>query len=1194
MYLKQIEIYGFKSFGSKAVIKFDNKVTGIVGPNGSGKSNIVDAVRWVLGEQRVKSLRGGKMQDVIFSGSEERKALGYAFVNITIDNSTGILPSDYEEVNVSRRLYRSGESEYYINKKAVRLRDVQELFMDTGLSREGYSIISQGKIESIVNNSAADRKLMIEEAVGIVKYKSRKKEATRKLERTQNNLVRLRDIVGELEKRLPSLKRSSRKAIKYLDYFNELKGQELNLFVHRADEYRADLEKTVSDRAVMQENMMQFERDIEILDTNYTELRELISGYDEKINSANEELHDFISTYENSKVEIEVNRNTIQMLKESITELEASQNELAEENRNYISSIEEMKESISQKEYEVKTIEEKIAVIDKEVKRLKRISDETEDAISRENVSLRTKERTLENRRNFLNESLTRMENNSFIRKTRIEEIAELEKRAEELEKADGYADLSGLEEKYEKLDDENNALLEKRYRIEEERADYRDGVLKMYNDIKLLKNQRDLLKGYEENKEGYRFGVKKLFERKQSDSSLESGVYGTVGDLIKVEPKYMEAVQKALGATIEHVVVKDERTAARAISLLKKNRWGRVTFLPSNIIRERRINGIENITKNARGYEGLGCDFVKYDRKYENIIRNALANVLVFDTLDHANAFAADTSHRYKIVTLDGEVLFPGGAMVGGRNRNDDRSLLSRKNQIEKLEKDIRKKIAEYNAEIKKSEEFDRRFTEIDALIKEKTDSLNDVTVKISRLEEKNRESEDALEDCYSQIEAKKAEIEKIEKANLKISEMNERDRTEIENLEREIGEKKKEIEDISKGLYKDRYLEVMEKNHEEEMKLVKEEETLRTMRVELSNLNEMRRKVVEESLSNARDINENHSQIEELKEKIEQAKGLDRDYESLRQGLDDRYQKLMDEKKKANEEFDRVDEKLKSLQEERYQLNDRINKLESREEKINIRMEHLQQGIMDDYNMTYAQAQEYRVEVDNMLEVEENVNELKGKIAKLGKNINLDSIEEYREVKERFEFLDGQKKDLEEAKENLLSVINDINTKMEEKFSTEFISINTEFNNVFSKLFNGGRAALELTDPENIMDSGIDIVVSLPKKKTKNISSLSGGEKSLTAIALILAILKLKPAPFCILDEIDAALDDANVARFCNYMKSIIEDNQFIIVTHRKITMGIADVLYGATMGSEGITRIVSVRLTDVREGGAIRNVN
>ncbi|MCR2032663.1 chromosome segregation protein SMC [Anaerofustis stercorihominis] len=1191
MYLKKVEIYGFKSFGQKVEIIFDNKVTGIVGPNGSGKSNIVDAIRWVLGEQRVKTLRGGKMEDVIFSGTEEKRALGYAFVSITIDNTTGILPSEYSEVNVSRRLYRSGESEYYINKNAVRLKDVHELFMDTGLSREGYSIISQGKIESIVNNSAVDRKLMIEEAVGIVKYKTRKNEALRKLDKTQNNLYRILDIISELEIRLPSLKRNSKKARKYIELSEELKGLELNLFVHKADKYKEELSKLDEDEKIMKDTLKEQEESISILDDKYSELKLKINTFDEQINNANKEIHDFISTYENSKVEVEVNKNKIEThlgnidsLKEGIIRLEEEKETIENKKKETISLLNEQEILFDELTKEYNKLKE-------EVERLKGISNETENAIQRENINLKTKERLLKDKEGLLSDSLNRIENNKFIKSKLEEENDNLEKNIEELENSLKNVNNSENEEKLDKLDDENNKLLEERYKIEEAKADFREELLDKYNRVKLLKGQKDILSGYEENKEGYKFAIKKIFEYSKSNSELKNEVYGTLGDLISVEEKYMDAIQKSLASTIEHVIVKNEATASKAIKALKQNKWGRITFLPHNIIKPREIYNLNSSITSAKGFEGIGSDLVKYDKKFENIIKNALGTLLIFDNLNNANDFAKKSGHKYKIATLDGEVLFPGGALVGGQNKRGDEGLLSRKNKIDKLENEIKQAVKDYNEHLKKGGLFDEKLREKDEELKIKAEEINKLTLIISKEEDKNRDKEDQLENLIKTFEDNKKKISNLKEADKKIHEMNERSKEEVKKLALEIEEKKDEISKISLGLYKDKYLEMATKLNNEQLKLYKEEEKLRNYNSSIYDLNKNIRDIEKSLLDSKKEIDENEENILILKEQIEQAKEIDNDYDRLKQNLDDNYKSLIEKKKENSEDFDRVNIELKNLQEERFALSERIQKLENKKDKTTLEFDYLQRGIVEDYNLTYSQAVEFKAPIENMLEIETKVRDLKSNIKKLG-NINVESIEEYKEVKERFEFLSEQKNDLENSKEELLHIIKDMNSKIEERFIKEFDNINIEFDNVFKKLFNGGSAKLILTNPDDIMESGIDIVAQPPKTKLKNISSLSGGEKSMTAIALIFAILKLKPAPFCVLDEIDAALDDANVARFCNYLKSIINDNQFIIVTHRKITMGIADVLYGATMGSEGITRIVSVKLKDIHEGGQIKN--
>lgn len=1188
MYLKKVEIYGFKSFGQKVEILFDNPVTGIVGPNGSGKSNIVDAIRWVLGEQRVKSLRGGKMEDVIFSGTEEKRALGYAFVSITIDNSSGILPSEYSEVNVSRRLYRSGESEYYINKNSVRLKDIQELFMDTGLSREGYSIISQGKIESIVNNSAVERKLMIEEAVGIVKYKSRKNEAIKKLDKTQNNLYRILDIISELEKRIPTLKRNSKKAREYIKLSDELKGIELNLFVHKADKYKEELSKIEEDEKIMRDTLTKQEESISVLDEKYSKLKLEVNSFDEEINNANKEIHDFISNYENSKVEVEVNKNKILTHTENIKSLKDGIIKLEEEKEQAVLSLNENKENKEKQEELFTKLQEEFSKLKQEVERLKGLSDETESAIEKENINLKTKERLLKDKESLLADSFNRIENNKFIITKLEEENKELKVEIEELEKQDFTSNNLKNEEKLEKLDDENNKLLEERYLIEEAKADYKENLLEKYNKVKLLKGQRDILTGYEENKEGYKFAIKKLFEFAKN-TSLSDEVYGTLGDLISVPDKYMDAIQKSLTSTVEHVVVKDESTAARAIKALKENKWGRITFLPHNIIKPREIYNLNSVITNAKGFEGVASDIVKYDKKFENIVKNALGTLLIFDNLKNANDFAKKSAHKYKIATLDGEVLFPGGALVGGQNKNNDRSLLSRKNEIEKLNKQIKEAVKDYNEYLKQSGSFDIKLKEKDEQLKLKADEINELTLIISKEEDKNREAEENLEKKIKTFEENKKKIENLKTSDEKILLMNEQSKEEIEQLNKEIEEKKDEISKIGLGLYKDKYLDMATKLNKEEINLYKQEEQLNRINTAIFELNKNIKNIELSTSESLKEIEENEENISLLNEQINKAKELDKDYDELKKNLDDKYASLIEKKKQSNEEFEEVNHNLKNLQEERYRLSEQIQKLENKKDKTNLEMDYLQKGIIEDYNLTYAQALEYKKPIENMLETETTVKDLKASIKKLG-NINVESIEEYKEVKERFEFLSEQKDDLEDSKGELLHIIKDMNSKIEERFLREFNNINKEFEEVFKQLFNGGEAKLILTNPDDIMESGIDIVASPPKTKLKNISSLSGGEKSMTAIALIFAILKLKPAPFCVLDEIDAALDDANVARFCKYLKSIIKDNQFIVVTHRKITMSIADVLYGATMGSEGITKIVSVKLKDIHEGGEI----
>lgn len=1184
MYLKKIEIYGFKSFGNKVEINFENDVIGIVGPNGSGKSNIVDAVRWVLGEQRVKSLRGSKMEDVIFSGTEEKRALGYAFVNITLDNTDQILPIDYSEVNISRRLYRSGESEYYINKNSVRLKDVQELFMDTGISKGGYSIIGQGQIESIVNNSAVERKLMIEEAVGIVKYKTRKNEAIKKLDKTDNNLVRILDIALELEKRLPSLKRNSKKAHKYLNLRDELKSIELNLFLHEMDRHNDDIKKYIEDKEILQKDLNKMNISIEELDKKYQHLKEETASFDELINNANSKIHDLINNYENSKIEIQVNESKIEnhnaninSINETIDEQESSINsklKLLEEIQDNL-EIEIKKEEQLNKEYE------KYKLYSKEIKEK---SENTSKTIDEINKQIEEKENKLFEKRKKLNFNINKEKNNDFIIEKLSEEIEILNTKLKESK--DTQKNINLLENS--KEEDLKKVTYEKEICIKEY-EDYKREVLNKYNDIKLLENERDLLLGYEENREGYKFAIRKLFEHSKNDTSFKDEIYGTLGDIINAKDKYLEAINRSLASNIEHVVVKNEKTATRAIELLKKNKWGRITFLPHNIIKGNSLNNIDSNITSSRGYIGIAADLVEYEPRFKDIVYSFLGRVLVFSNIDDANKFAKKSGYKYKITTLDGEVLFPGGALVGGKGSGKKEDLFSRKNKINNLKKAIKKAKSSYEELLEKREEFKDK---IGVLTKEEdllTKEVNQITLENEKLLNQITLEENKQSDLIKSIKTDEEKISELSKSKDFVTNENENLNKEIEKSTNEVNKLKESLSDVTLGKHKDEYLEVSTVLNKKEIECYKQSQIVKSLNDDIEQINKDINSLKENKENLLKQIEENKRQIDELTRRKQQASNLDNNYDILKENLNEEYLKLVEKKKEKAEEYDKTNKELLSLNEEKYKLIENIRTIEGKKEKTDITMDYLSRGILEDYNLTYNEAYEYRKDIENLTVARQNVKELKEKIKKLG-NINIDSIEEYKEVSERYEFLTKQKDDLTNSKDELLKIITDMNSKIEEKFLLEFNKIQIEFNNCFNKLFSGGKAKLILTDADNIMESGIDIVASPPKTKLKNISSLSGGEKSMTAIALIFAILKIKPSPFCILDEIDAALDDANLKRFCEFLNSIKMNNQFIIITHRKITMAIADILYGVSMDNSGITKLVSVKLNQVDERGVI----
>ncbi len=964
MILKKLEIYGFKSFGKKTEIDFDSKVTGIVGPNGSGKSNITDAIRWVMGEQRVKPLRGSKMEDIIFSGTNEKKALGYAQVIMTLDNSSGIFGGDYKEICVMRRLFRSGESEYFINKSQCRLKDVQALFMDTGLGKEGYSIVGQGQIESIVINTPAERKLLIEEAAGIVKYRTRKTEAERKLERAQNNLYRITDILAELEGRLPSLKRQSEKAAKFVELRNQLKDMELGIFVHRMDILNERASKAYEDKEAFENSLSELDNQIEQNDKSYRTLQNKIGTYDENIKRVNDNIYSLMNEYQNARVNSQVAKSKIETYNQSLKDSDL-------ENGEYDESIKEL--SIQRAKLE------------------KELSDNREKLNSKA------------------------VEYDSFRQKA-------------------------------------HNLL----------------------DDINIAQGKLKLLYGYENSLEGYQRAVQELIRAKQNHPSLKNGLYSTVGEIIDTKPEYATAITKALGGAMSYMVTEDEKIASDCIELLKTNKWGRVTFLPKNIIKPNRPNDDLKEIDRVAGFISFADKLVFCDAQFDDIVNSLLSRIAVCQDINSANNIAKAVKYKIKIVTLDGEVLFPGGAVSGGKYKNENEGSIVRRTEIKKLENLIIEKQTVYDSMLAKSDAPSE-----DELMLIREDSAR-ITERIKSIKER--------EEYFFDIKTKKS-AQKL------------------------------------------------------------------AFKQEIS--------VLEKQLADCFDIDSN--------------------YEKKRKASEDEFAELNKEKEASSKQYNRINDIILALNNEKTAVIENLSKVKTDIATTEYEISRLQSDMMENYSVTYAAALQYKQNIDDIQKSIVEVSALKEKIRRLG-NINVDALEEYKEVQARYELMSTQKTDLVESKDELIKIIRDLSVSMTKQFMQQFELIQNEFDRVFKKLFSGGEAMLVLTDPEDIMNSGVDITAKPPNTKLRNIAALSGGEKAMTAISLIFAILKNKPSPFCVLDEIDAALDDANVVRLCEYMQTVINDNQFVIVTHKKTTMEIADTLYGVSKGKEGITQMLSVKLTDI----------
>ena len=1183
MILKRAEIFGFKSFGRRVVIEFDEAITGIVGPNGSGKSNIVDAIRWAIGEQRVKSLRGNKMEDVIFSGTEIRRALGYAQVSLILDNISRSFPIDYDEINVTRKLYRSGESVYSINKTVCRLRDVQELFMDTGLGREGYSIVSQGQIDSIITGSPLERKLLIEEAVGIVKYKVRKIESEKKLERAQNNLYRITDILAEIETRLPVLKRQSEKAQNYVNLREELRELETGVFADRMDSLTEQLNKHVFSKKTFDESSLRLEEEIESAAARYEFLKEELQSFETKLSEANAKTHELISGSENSKASLQVALSRIESLTVQTEQREKEAEDIGiqlEESlllsRQLLADSERISGQLITAQEELSQAKDICTAFEEKRTESEKASAEHRNLLENEKEKLGSVQNTQnETASNIekLRYICTRLEEEEARNISRISEIESLAESGDELSES-----LRKAEESYESAKQAQQSLKKKHEQMHSE-------LLELMPVLQSEQSKLKVLKGYESSLQGYRFGVRKIMELRNS-RNLHQKIFGTVSDLISTDDRFSQAITRALGGAGEYVAVDNENTAASMISILKSNSWGRVTFYPLNIIRPPRehlsaMDGME-------GYIAPASSLVRYDAQFESVITDLLGRTAVADTIEHANVIAKKTNYRYKIVTLDGEVLFPGGAIVGGRIKDDDGGVLKRRNEIEALEKSSAEKAEIYDRLIagrSSLEEELEKLSEQAAEAEENYSKLKDAhraqSLRNSSLSDEKETLLGASVRNKNELAALNEQIKEFEAKRDLLA-------VRAEELKKSTDEMSLYAAENDTAAVDNEYLKAIESRNAAEIKAVKiNEESART--AERISSEKARAESLEKDRLKRRQENEDaQKEIVRLRASAKELSGNSEEYEASRTRLNEQFALLTEQKNRSNAEYMHINERIVEMSRNRAEISEQIYKTENLIAKAEMEMTHLQQNMMEEYSLTYAQVSENRTKRDQK-ECQKRIAELKNEIRKLG-NINADAVEEFKELKTRFDTMTVQRDDLINSKNELEKVIRDVMLSMSHQFSVQFDLIQKEFGRVFRKLFSGGEARLILTDPGDIGESGIDIVAQPPKTKLKNISALSGGEKAMCALALIMAIFSIKPSPFCLFDEVDAPLDDANVIRFCSYIRDIRDQNQFVVITHKRKTMEICDSLYGASMGTDGVTKILSVRLSQINNKGEV----
>lgn len=1184
MQLKSLEIQGFKTFPDKTKLTFDHGMTSVVGPNGSGKSNISDAIRWVLGEQSPKSLRCSKMEDVVFNGTDDRKALGYAEVTLNISNNDRFLPYDGDDVAVTRRYFRSGDSEYLINGAQVRLKDINELFMDTGLGRDGYSMIGQGKIDSIVASKSEDRREIFEEAAGISRYRYKKIESERKLKHTEDNLFRLRDIVTELEERVGPLKKQSEKAQKFLEYSDEKKDIEIALWVNTLNNSNKVL-KQEEDKIEI--SRLQHTKAGETLDEIQTETEQIYvrnAEFSTKVEDIRSSINDVMAEISSKKSSVSVAENDILHNKENISRLE-------DEIKKVDTDAEDALNSIEDKKQQIKDLEKLIGKKQEQY-------DETSDKLNVINTDSSRSGDKIQELSSKLAALTAQSADARVTQMTSVTSSSELSSRIEAIlssnsERQEQYKTTLEMSENYKKQIDEISSTVEsaqnsiKGLELKLSSRQKKRDDLKAQADSLMLDTQEALrkvqfLENLERNLEGFSYAVKNVMKY-HKDGRL-SGIRGPVSRIIKVPSEYTVAIEIALGAAMQNIVTSTEQDAKNAISYLKKHDGGRATFLPLNTMKPKELK--ENGLDDFYGFVGIASDLCECKDEYKNVLKSLLGRIVIAEDLNAATVIAKKHSYRFKVVTLDGQVVNAGGSLTGG-SLGKKTGLLSRASEIaknkakadklkqktEEANKLLEQAISDYSAiegEIlgaradlsNAQQEQVRILTEAKACendLENQKKTIDDAEAEVRSCKERiaqfkidEKKAKEKLDDINWSISEYEAQIEEITGSRSKLTEQREEMSEKLQNIRLEIVTAKKDIDTLNSEI--SFALSTEESRDNRKSAIFKE----------IEGYNELIAATENRIASLKKDIDSLNSKIKNFNTEIE-------NINNKKSELEKRSAELRVLEREKNEEREIAGRELARLEERRINLQKEYDTIISK--------------LWEEYQLTKKEAEENAVEIENLTNARQRLNELKSKIRSLG-NVNVGAIEEYKEVSERYEFISAQVEDVEKSKKEIERLINDLTKQMQEEFIKSFEEINRNFTFTFKELFGGGTASLSLTDPEDILTSGIDIVVHPPGKIVVHLDALSGGEKALVAIALYFAIMKVRPAPFCVMDEIEAALDEVNVDRFAQYVRNLTDKTQFILITHRRGTMEEADVLYGVTMQDEGCSKLLELRASEVSE--------
>ena len=1181
MYLKRLELQGFKSFADKTVLELMPGLTTVIGPNGSGKSNISDSIRWVLGEQSMKSLRGTKSEDIIFAGTQNRKSLGFAEASLVFDNSDEKLPIEYSEVTVTRKIYRSGESGYYINKTPCRLKDILELFMDTGIGKDGYSIIGQGKIDDILSNKSEDRRHIFEEAAGIVKYRARKEESEKKLEHTKLNLLRVDDIVTEIEGSIGPLKEQSEKAKKYLDYRENLKNIEVGLFLHNIEENKNNLSKIEEDEKILKENYedeltkqnkFQIQKDdlksdIDNITNQIEEMQKLGFESTNKIEKINSDIKVNEERISNNEINYKRFEEDINETKSKIEELKEEQKTKENKKENLYKNKEKFEAELKEKQAELEKISSKLSEKEIEIEEKKKkveanvdLKYENQNVISTQNATFEEVEKREKTLKNEVQTTISELDSSRITK-------GEIEK------------EFSEIESKRNKAQEKLNNINEKRAESTQKIKEYEDEINKISYNIRMKDSRLKFLQETEKEKEGYTKSVKNLLLDCDKNKELSKGVCGVLANIVSTEKEYETAIEMCLGGSLQNIVTETESEAKKLVEHLRKNNMGRASFLPITSVKGRKIDKYDS--KHINGIIGVASDLVKYDKKYEGIILSLLGRTIIVDNMDNGVELAKKNRYSFRIVTLKGDVINPSGSITGGSVMQKTVNILGRSREIESIQKEInvlnkkleniQKEKEDYLSDIEdvleEASSLEQNMQEIDITYATEKQKMVSIEENVERLENRlarlKQEQESIInkkQELNSIKEEAKEQIEKLSKENEELNNVIE----EFANLNKD---NQKYIDDlnfditnlkISVSSFEESEMSIKEMTERIEEDIKNNEESIRNKQEQLSNI-----KNDNEQLLN--NINELKNKITQIKEDVENS--------------GNKVEKLKEERIKSNEKLEKTEKEIESLFKTIEGLKEQLVKIDVKKTKTAQDIEDIINKMWEEYELTPNSCENYE-KPENVAQTQKRVKEIREEIKKLG-SINVDSIEEYKQLKERYDFMCEQRLDLEDAIAKLKKIINEMTQVMKEQFSEKFKIINKNFNEVFKELFGGGKAELILTDEQNILECGIEIQAQPTGKKLQNMSLLSGGERALTAIALLFAILKINPSPFCVLDEIEAALDDVNVFRYADYLKKFTKETQFLVITHRKGTMEAADTVYGVTMEENGISKLLSMKL-------------